>query len=84
MQITDTSLALFLALADDAGNWSGTPMADVTAQERGNLTQLKRAGLLTTYVDEGIPFAVFTDAGIALAAAHSIDLAWTKEIWHGN
>lgn len=68
--ITPKSLELFLALAEDAPNWSGTPMADVTAAERGNLTQLKRAGLLTTYVDEGVPFAVFTAAGVALAAEH--------------
>jgi hypothetical protein len=69
-EITEKSLELFLALADDAGNWSGTPAAWVSAEERGNLTQLKRAGLLTTFVDEGDPFAVFTEAGVALAAAH--------------
>jgi hypothetical protein len=77
MQITDASLKLFLELAEDAGNWSGTPMADVTAQERGNLTQLKRAKLLTTYVDEGTPFAVFTPLGVELAAEHGVDLSWT-------
>ena len=74
--ITPASLELFLGLAEDAPNWSGTPMADVTAQERGNLTQLKRVGLLTTYVDEGTPFAVFTDAGKQLASEHGIDLSW--------
>ncbi len=75
-QITDTSLELFKSLADDAANWSGTPPCWVSAQERGNLTQLKRAGLLVTFVDEGDPFAYFTKAGIALAAEHGFDLSW--------
>lgn len=79
MKITDTSLALFLDLANDAGNWSGTPLADVTKEERGNLTQLKRAGLLVTYVDNGDPFAVFTQAGVKFAAEHDIDLSWIAE-----
>lgn len=77
--ITDTSLALFLAFAEDAPNWSGSPMADVTKEERGNLTQLKRAGLLTTFVDEGIPFVCFTRAGVALAAEHGTDLGWIED-----
>lgn len=74
--ITEASLALFKALAEDAANWSGTPPAWVTAEERGNLTQLKRAGLLKTFVDEGDPFAQFTDAGVAFAAEHGIDISW--------
>lgn len=76
MTLTPASLELFKSLADDAANWSGTPPAWVTKEERGNLTQLKRAGLLTTFVDEGDPFAEFTAAGVALAAEHGIDLAW--------
>ncbi len=76
MSITDASLALFLSLADDAANWSGTPPAWVSKEERGNLTQLKRAGLLTTFVDEGDPFATFTPTGVTLAAEHGFDLSW--------
>lgn len=77
-KLTEASLALFKALADDAANWSGTPPAWVSKEERGNLTQLKRAGLLTTFVDEGDPFAQFTDAGIAFAAEQGIDLSWIE------
>ena len=79
--ITDASLALFLSLAEDAGNWSGTPLAEVTAAERGNLTQLKRAKLLVTFVDEGCPFVSFTPAGVALAAEHGQDLSWIDPTW---
>lgn len=76
--ITETSLQLFLALARDAGNWSGTPMLGgnvlVGTKGRGNVTQLKQAGLITTFVDRGDAFAAFTDDGIALAAEHGIDI----------
>lgn len=74
--LTPDSLDLFLALAEDANNWSGTPLIDVTPAQRGNLTHLKRADLLTTIEDGGCAFAVFTDAGQALAASHGIDLSW--------
>ena len=76
--ITDASLALFLEFVEDAPNWSGCPMAEVTKEERGNLTQLKRAKLLTTFVDEGIPFVLFTKAGLELAAQHGHDLSWIE------
>lgn len=72
--LTPASLALFLDLARDADNWSGTPLIDVTDAERGNLTDLKVKGLLTTFEDRGDAFAVFTDAGNALAAEHGIEL----------
>ena len=74
--ITARSLALFLAYAKDAGNWSGTPLVggnvESGPEERGNLTQLKRAGLITTHVDEGNAWIRFTPAGKALALAHGI------------
>lgn len=75
MSITSQSLALFLSLANDAGNWSGTPMVDISKEEKGNLTQLKRAKLLTTMTEDGVTFAFFTEAGRALAAEHGIALA---------
>lgn len=74
--ITATSLELFLAYARDAANWSGTPLVGGNVggskEERGNLTQLKRAGLITTFRDEGETWISFTDAGIALAATHGV------------
>ncbi|MCV7174856.1 hypothetical protein [Mycolicibacterium sphagni] len=75
--ITDQSLAVFLAYANDAGNWSGTPLVGGNVgggpEERGNLTQLKRAGLIQTSNDGGDVFVHFTDAGRALAAQHGVD-----------
>lgn len=76
MNLTAESLTLFLDLANDAGNWSGTPLVDITNAERGNLTDLKRKGLLSTMESDGDSFAMFTAAGVALAASHGIDIAW--------
>ena len=73
--LTADSLALFRELADCAPHWSGTPMIDITNEQRGNLTQIKRAGLLTTFNSDGCLFADFTNAGKTLAAdlGHQID-----------
>jgi len=72
--LTAASLELFLALAHDAGNWSGTPLIDVTPAERGNLTQLKKQGLLQTFRSDGHDFAEFLPAGKTLAAEHGINI----------
>ena len=78
MNITGTSLKVFLAYADDACNWSGVPLVGGNVggdkAERGNLTQLKQAGLITTDYDEGCTWVYFTDAGVALAAEHGITI----------
>lgn len=71
---------MFLFYAADAGNWGGNPWLDgnrdFTAADRGNLTQLKQAGLLVAQDHgEGDVYIVFTDAGKALAAEHGIDLS---------
>jgi hypothetical protein len=73
IELTPDSLDLFLGLAEDASNWSGTPLVTVSAGQRGNLTHLKKLGLIETFVDEGCTFAIFTDAGKALAVEHGID-----------
>ena len=65
--ITTASLDLFRALATDAGNWSGTPLFDGDKRERGNLTDLKKRGLLVTYTDEGCTFVTFTPKGVEFA-----------------
>lgn len=76
--ITETSLKVFLAYANDAGNWSGVPLVGGNVggdkAERGNLTQLKKAGLIETEVEEGNTWLFFTDAGKALAAQHGIEI----------
>tara|TARA_R110000782_G_scaffold253743_1_gene341961 strand:- start:38014 stop:38256 length:243 start_codon:yes stop_codon:yes gene_type:complete len=71
---TDASLALFLDLARDMGNWSGTPLVTASPAQRGNLTDLKQKGLLTTFDDDGCKFAEFTAAGFDLAKANGVDL----------
>lgn len=76
MTITPTSLTLFLDYAKDAPNWSGTPLVGGNVggskEERGNLTQLKVAGLITTFADGGCTWVSFTEAGRALAQDHGI------------
>jgi len=73
--LTPASVALFISLAKEAGDWSGTPLIDISKEERGNLTQLKRAGLLTTTRDsDRNMFANFSDAGIKLASENGIKI----------
>jgi hypothetical protein len=80
LNLTQDSLALFLAYAADAGNWGGNPLVggnvilNSETADRGNLTQLKKAGLLTTWRDEGCTWINFTKEGKALAAEHGMDL----------
>ena len=87
MDITEKSLELFLKYAEDAGNWSGTPLVgyggnvsssrEAARAERGNLIQLKQAGLITTFVDEerkDLTWLSFTAAGRALAKEHGIEV----------
>jgi len=75
--ITEASLDLFLDYAADAPNWGGTPCVGGnvggTKEERGNLTQLKKAGLIVTFVSDGSTFVEFTEAGRKLAAQHGIE-----------
>ena len=71
--LTPGSLELFTTLVEDAPNWSGSPLVTVSPAERGNLTHLKKLGLLDTFVDEGCSFVVFTDAGKALATELKLD-----------
>lgn len=77
--ITETSKQVFLSYAKDACNWSGTPLVGGNVggskEERGNLTQLKKAGLITTFHEEGCDWVAFTAAGKAYAAQHGVDLS---------
>jgi hypothetical protein len=76
MNLTPASLALFLALANDAGNWNGTPLLDISNKERGNLTDLKKNGLVKTFKDEGCDWVSFTAEGKTFAASNGVDLSW--------
>lgn len=80
VKITARSLATLLDYAADAGNWSGTPLVGGNVggskEDRGNLTQLKRAGLITTSkssaADGGDTWIHFTKLGEDLALSHGI------------
>lgn len=65
--MTEATAKLFDELAADAGNWSGTPEVWITRAQRGNLTDLKARGLLTTFPYNGGTWAAFTTAGLKLA-----------------
>ena len=67
MELTPASAKLFESLVDDAPNWSDEPLIDISPAEKGNLTHLKRMGLITTQIDRGDTFAIFTKAGADLA-----------------
>ena len=77
-QITERSRALFLAYARDAGNWGGQPLVGGNVggskEDRGNLTQLKRAGLIRTHEDEGCTWITFTLEGKGAAAFYGITI----------
>lgn len=77
--LTPKSLDLFLALANDAGNWSGTPLlgGNVPSDRstRGNLTHLKKAGLVDTSTDEeNRVWVSFTTLGQSFAAHQGVVL----------
>jgi hypothetical protein len=72
--LTSASLDLFLAYAEDAGNWSGNPWVDgnvsLDAAGRGNLTDLKRKGLLQTFTDDGDAYRM------AAARIDRVEVCW--------
>jgi hypothetical protein len=76
--ITEQSKRLFIAYARDACNWNGEPLVGGnlggTKEDRGNLTQLKREGLITTQLDEGNTWLQFTVLGKQYAAELGITL----------
>lgn len=77
-KITEASKQVFIAYAKDAGNWNGQPLVGGNVggskEERGNLTQLKRAGLITTQIDEGHTWIQFTPAGVEFAKSLGIEV----------
>ena len=68
------ALLLLDAYIADAPNWNGTPLLGGNVcllgekEDRGLLTYLKRAGLLTTDTDEDGIWITFTEAGLKLGA----------------
>jgi len=76
MELTERSLALFLAYAKDACNWSGTPPiggnVGGSKEDRGNITQMKKARLIQTFHSDRCDWIEFLPAGRELAAQHGI------------
>lgn len=73
IKITERSLQLFIQFAGDAGNWSGTPLVSLTAAQRGNLVQLKKAGLVRTFESDDQTWLSFTELGYVYACEQSED-----------
>ena len=84
--LTGESLRVFMAYAEDAGNWGGMPLVGGnvggTREERGNLTDLKRKGLITTHVEKNgggdgsdIVWITFTDEGRKFAEDSGVSTA---------
>ena len=72
--LTPASLKLFTDLVKDAPNWNGCPLVYLNRAERGNLTDLKRMGLLETEDDgDGNIFAYFTKKGSTHAVAIGLE-----------
>jgi hypothetical protein len=72
--LSPASASLLYDLIKDAPNWNGQPLIDITKEQRGNLSDLKRRGILNTFTDEGCQFAIFTATGIAIAAAVNVKI----------
>lgn len=77
IELTVESKNLFVDLAEDAPNWGGTPLWDGNvgggAAANGNLTDLKKKGLIKTWEDEGDVWVEFTEAGKEYAESLGID-----------
>jgi len=80
IDLTRHSLDLFVMMWLDAPNWSGTPLIggnfDITKEERGNLTDLKRRGLVTTSRSGSETWVHFTDKGVTFAESLELKKHW--------
>lgn len=74
--LTIATQNLFRALVMDAPNWNGSPLFDGSKEERGNLTHLKKEGLVISFVSDGDVWVHFTQKGVDLARSlYGVDLA---------
>lgn len=84
LTLTDNAILLFAHYADDAGNWNGTPLVGRDGnvsllgdkEDRGLLTHLKRAGLVTTFKQDGCQWLSFTSKGVQFAASLGYTVRW--------
>ena len=85
IRLTEESHAAFMEYANDAPNWGGTPLisGNVSGSKKrnGNLTDLKRKGLIVTQPDDERPslhWLTFTGLGRDYSKLHGIDIDWTE------
>src|SRR5262245_54050501 len=98
-KLTPGVLKLFTDLAEDAGNWSGTPLlggnVPTNSRTNGYLIHLKKAGLVTTFTErvEGLrrgrertlTWVEFTEAGAAYAKELGISMVdWDRHNAKGD
>ena len=62
-EMTDATLKLFKGLVESSSSWNGEPLFEGTKEDRGNLTDLKKRGLVETFTDDGCLWVSFTEAG---------------------
>lgn len=76
--ITNDTEARFMQYARDAANWGGTPLVGGNVggdpADKGYITAMKKAGLVTTWEDCGGVWMRFTDNGKSLAKSHGVTL----------
>ncbi len=80
IELTEASKKLFIDYANDSRNWGGNPLVDLdgnvrTSKElRGNLTDLKRKGLIETFKSDDCLWIHFTETGKEFAKYLGINL----------
>ena len=78
ISLTPVSLKLFLDYANDSWNWAGTPLVDGnisgSKELRGNLTNLKKNGLIETFRNDGCTWIQFTEKGVEFAKSHGVEV----------
>ena len=76
--MTEETEKLFVELVADAWNWAGMPLWDGNVagskERRGNLTNLKRMGLVKTEKRDGLTWVIFTAEADKLAVAMGYDM----------
>lgn len=79
IELTEASKKLFIDYAADACNWGGTPLVGGNVggskEDRGNLTDLKKKGLLSTFKSDNLDWVSFTEKGIAYAKELGINIS---------
>ena len=89
IEITEASQKVFWLYADDAASWcGGCPWASEgnispTKEQRGNIGDLVKKGLIKINESDGQKYITFTQAGVEFAKTLGIDLTWV-DIWEGK